>query len=105
MFALGIALASFIGISLGFFGGGGSILTVPLLVYVFGLSPKEAIASSLLVVGVASTSGAFQHWRAGNVRPKEAMLFGAAGMAGAYAGGRASAFLAGDVPAVRQRAL
>ena len=97
MFALGIALASFIGISLGFFGGGGSILTVPLLVYVFGLSPKEAIASSLLVVGVASSSGAFQHWRAGNVRPKEAMLFGAAGMAGAYVGGRASAFLDGGL--------
>lgn len=97
MFALGLALSVLIGVSLGFFGGGGSILTVPLLVYVFGMSPKEAIASSLLVVGVASASGAVQHWRAGNVRPKEGLLFGVAGMIGAYSGGRAAAFLDGGL--------
>lgn len=97
MFAIGVALSILIGVSLGFFGGGGSILTVPLLVYVFGLSPKEAIASSLLIVGVASISGAVQHWRAGNVRPKEGLYFGIAGMAGAYAGGRASALLDGGL--------
>lgn len=97
MFTLGIALSVLIGVSLGFFGGGGSILTVPLLVYVFGLGPKEAIASSLLIVGIASISGAAQHWRAGNVRPKEGLLFGVAGMAGAYIGGRASAFLDGGL--------
>ncbi len=97
MFLLGIVLSILIGVSLGFFGGGGSILTVPLLVYVFGLSPKEAIASSLVIVGMASASGAVQHWRAGNVRPKEGLIFGAAGMLGAYAGGRASAYLAGGL--------
>jgi uncharacterized membrane protein YfcA len=97
MFALGIALSILIGVSLGFFGGGGSILTVPLLVYVFGLGPKEAIASSLLIVGIASISGAVQHWRAGNVRPQEGLLFGGSGMAGAYLGGRASAFLDGGL--------
>jgi uncharacterized membrane protein YfcA len=97
LFALGIALSIAIGVSLGFFGGGGSILTVPLLVYVFGLAPKQAIASSLLIVGIASTSAALQHARAGNVRPKEGLLFGAAGMAGAYAGGRASAFVDGGI--------
>ena len=97
MFVLGIALSLLIGISLGFFGGGGSILTVPLLVYVFGLAPKEAIASSLLIVGIASISGAVQHWRAGNVRPKEGLLFGGAGMVGAYLGGRASVFLDGGL--------
>ena len=69
MSVLGLSLSVLIGVSLGFFGGGGSILTVPLLVYVFGLDPKEAIASSLLIVGIASISGAVQHWRAGNVRP------------------------------------
>ena len=53
MTGIGVVLALGIGISLGFFGGGGSILTVPLLVYVFGLEPKLAIASSLVVVGVA----------------------------------------------------
>jgi hypothetical protein len=61
---LGFALAVLIGVSLGFFGGGGSILAVPLLVYVFGLEPKEAIASSLLIVGIASAAGALQHQRA-----------------------------------------
>lgn len=97
MSLLGLALAILIGISLGFFGGGGSILTVPLLVYVFGLDPKEAIASSLLIVGIASLSGAVQHWRVGNVRLKDGLLFGVAGMTGAYLGGRASEFLNGGL--------
>jgi len=92
---LGLALSVLIGVSLGFFGGGGSILTVPLLVYVFGLDPKQAIASSLLVVAAASVTGAFQHWRAGNVELRTGLVFGAAGMAGAYAGGRAGAYLDG----------
>ncbi|MGH0032926.1 MAG: sulfite exporter TauE/SafE family protein [Myxococcota bacterium] len=97
MSLLGPILAIAIGVALGFFGGGGSILTVPLLVYVFGLEPKAAIASSLLIVGVASLSGCTQHWRAGNVRPREGLLFGAFGMLGAYAGGRASAWLDGGL--------
>lgn len=97
MSALGLALSVLIGVSLGFFGGGGSILTVPLLVYVFGLEPKEAIASSLLIVGIASISGAVQHWRAGNVRVREGLVFGIAGMVGAYLGGRMSAFLDGGL--------
>jgi len=97
MSALGLALASLIGVSLGFFGGGGSILTVPLLVYVFGLEPKMAIASSLPIVAIASLGGAVQHWRAGNVRLKEGLFFGAAGMTGAYLGGRVSAYLDGGL--------
>jgi uncharacterized membrane protein YfcA len=95
MSVLGLALSVLIGVSLGFFGGGGSILTVPLLVYVFGLEAKVAIASSLLVVAAASLAGAVTHWRAGNVELRTGLLFGAAGMAGAYLGGRASAFLDG----------
>ncbi|MGH0033818.1 MAG: sulfite exporter TauE/SafE family protein [Myxococcota bacterium] len=97
MTGLGLALAAVIGLSLGFFGGGGSILTVPLLVYVFGLEPKVAIASSLLIVAVASLSGALQHARAGNLQPRTAVVFGAAGLAGAYLGGRASAWVAGEI--------
>jgi uncharacterized protein len=95
--ALGLVLSLGIGVSLGFFGGGGSILTVPLLVYVFGQDPKTAIASSLLIVALASLSGALQHARAGNLRPRTGMLFGAAGMAGAYLGGRTAAFVDGGV--------
>jgi len=86
-----------VGVSLGFFGGGGSILTVPLLVYVFGLDPKEAIASSLLIVAIASVSGAIQHARAGNLHLRIGLVFGAAGMTGAYLGGRAGAFVDGGV--------
>lgn len=97
MSALGLALSLLIGVSLGFFGGGGSILTVPLLVYVFGLEAKVAIASSLLIVGAASISGAVAHWRAGNVELRTGLLFGAAGMAGAYLGGRAGAFVDGTL--------
>lgn len=93
MLALGLVLSILIGVSLGFFGGGGSILTVPLLVYVFGLEPREAIASSLLVVAAASLSGAHQHWRVGNVEVRTALFFGSAGMAGAYLGARAGAFV------------
>ncbi|RIL05158.1 MAG: hypothetical protein DCC71_11490 [Proteobacteria bacterium] len=95
MYGVGLALAVVIGVSLGFFGGGGSILTVPLLVYVFALPAKQAIASSLLVVAAASASGAIQHWRLGNVRLPTAALFGSAGIAGAYVGGRAAAFVDG----------
>jgi len=97
MSVLGLVLSVLIGISLGFFGGGGSILTVPLLVYVFGLDPKTAIASSLLVVGAASMSGALHHWRAGNVDLRTGLVFGAAGMTGAYIGGRVGAFLDGTL--------
>ncbi len=97
MSPVGLALALAIGVSLGFFGGGGSILTVPLFVYVFQLEPKDAIASSLLVVAIASMIGAVQHARAGNVRLREGLVFGMAGMAGAYLGGRVSALIDGGV--------
>jgi hypothetical protein len=94
MIALTIALAVCVGISLGLLGGGGSILTVPLLTYVAGLDAKHAIAMSLLVVGVTSAIGAVPHARAGRVRWDVAVVFGLAAMTGAYAGGR----LAGFVP-------
>jgi uncharacterized membrane protein YfcA len=94
---VGLLLSALIGVSLGFFGGGGSILTVPLLVYVFGLAPKLAIASSLPVVALASSSGALQYWRAGQLRPRIGLVFGAAGMAGAYLGGRGAAFVDGGI--------
>ncbi|WP_422773798.1 sulfite exporter TauE/SafE family protein [Plantactinospora sp. WMMC1484] len=90
-----LGLAVLIGVSLGLLGGGGSILAVPLLVYVAGLPAKEAIATSLLVVGVTSAVGVVPHARAGRVRWRTGLVFGLAGMAGAYPGGR----LAGYVPA------
>lgn len=97
MIALTVVLAVFVGISLGLLGGGGSILTVPLLAYVAGQEPKEAIATSLLVVGVTSAVGAITHARAGRVRWKVAAVFGAAAMTGAYAGGRLAHFVPGNI--------
>jgi uncharacterized membrane protein YfcA len=64
---LGLSLAALIGLSLGLLGGGGSILTVPIFVYVLGFGAKESIAMSLAVVGAVSLFGAVGHWRAGNV--------------------------------------
>ena len=92
-FALTVVLAVSIGISLGLLGGGGSILAVPLLVYVAGLPGKEAIATSLLVVGATSAAGLIAHARPGNVRWRTGLLFGFAGMAGAFVGGRLAAFV------------
>lgn len=89
----GLLLAALVGLSLGLLGGGGSILAVPILVYVVGMGTKPAIAMSLLVVGATSLAGALQHARARNVDLRTAALFGAVSMAGAYAGGRAAAFL------------
>lgn len=94
---LGYALAALIGLSLGLMGGGGSILTVPIFVYVLAFDPKLAIAMSLPVVGVTSLVGAIGHWRAGNVNLKTAALFGIVAMSAAYAGARLAAFLSGAV--------
>jgi hypothetical protein len=94
---LTIALAVIVGISLGLLGGGGSILTVPLLAYVAGMDAKQAIATSLLVVGVTSAVGAISHARAGRVQWRTGLVFGAAGMAGAYAGGLLARFIPGTV--------
>ncbi|MEH1016175.1 sulfite exporter TauE/SafE family protein [Micromonospora sp. CPCC 206060] len=91
--ALTLGLVVLIGISLGLLGGGGSILAVPLLVYVADLPTREAIATSLLVVGVTSAVGVLPHARAYRVRWRTGLTFGLAGMAGAYAGGRLAAYL------------
>ncbi|MEV4544387.1 sulfite exporter TauE/SafE family protein [Micromonospora echinaurantiaca] len=94
---LTVALAVVIGISLGLLGGGGSILAVPLLVYVADLPAKEAIATSLLVVGATSAVGMLPHARAGRVRWRTGLIFGLAGMTGAYAGGRLAEFVPAGV--------
>jgi uncharacterized protein len=78
-------------------GGGGSILTVPIFVYVLGYDPKLAIAMSLPVVGVTSLVGAIGHWRAGNVQLRAAGLFGVIAMVGAYGGAKLGGLLNGQV--------
>lgn len=94
MLVLAVILSVAIGLTVGLLGGGGSILTLPLLVYLLGVEAKQAIASSLLVVGATALVGAVSHARAGNVQALAGALFGGAAMAGAFVGGR----LAGLVP-------
>lgn len=69
--------SALIGISLGLIGGGGSILTVPVLVYMFGISPLLSTSYSLFIVGSTSLIGAFNNYKKGAVSVRTALLFGA----------------------------
>ncbi len=95
MSSAAVALGLVIGASLGLLGGGGSILTVPIFVYVLGFPAKAAIAMSLGVVGVTSAVGALGHWRVGNVNVRTGATFGALAMAGTYVGTRLAADISG----------
>lgn len=85
---VGHILAACIGISLGLIGGGGSVLAVPILVYIMGVSPKPAIAMTLFIVGFVSLIGIIPHWKQGNVNLKTAFMFGSATMLGAFVGAK-----------------
>lgn len=97
LIVIALALAALVGVSLGLLGGGGSILTVPILTYVLGMAPREAIAASLFIVGATSAVSMIGHARAGRVRWKVGALFGVAGMIGAFAGGVLGGFVPGAV--------
>ncbi len=90
---LAAVLAFPVGLTLGLLGGGGSILTIPLLVYALGVDERSAIASSLVVVGATAAVAAVTHARAGNVVWPTAFLFAGAGMVGAFVGGSVARFL------------
>lgn len=95
MTLLGVLLAGLVGLLLGLLGGGGSILTVPIFVYVLGFEAKSAIGMSLAVVGLTSLVGALIHWRAGNVRWRIAFSFGAVAMVGTWVGARVATLVSG----------
>ncbi len=86
--ALALLLAFPVGLSLGLLGGGGSILTVPVLVYAAGLDPKLAIPASLVSVGATSVVAALAHARQKAVDWGSALAFGGAGIVGAFLGAR-----------------
>lgn len=90
-------LGFLIGVSLGALGGGGSILAVPVLVFVVGQEPATATTTSLVVVGAAALVGAHGHWKAGRVRVRQGLVFGAVGVAGSLAGSALNRRLDGDV--------
>lgn len=86
IFTLGLILSAAIGLSLGLIGGGGSILTVPILVYFLGVGPHEAVGMSLAVVGATSFFGSYLHYRRSNVDFSAGLVFGGAGIVGALLG-------------------
>ena len=94
---LAIPLGLLIGLALGALGGGGSILTVPALVYVLGQDPKTATTSSLLIVGVTSLIALVPHARAHRVRFGQGLMFGVLGTAGSFAGSALAAHVAPQV--------
>jgi uncharacterized protein len=83
---VGHLLAVGVGISLGLLGGGGSVLTLPILVYVMGIAPKSAIAMTSIVVGVVSLLGIVPHSRRKHINLKTVLLFGSATTIGAFLG-------------------
>ena len=75
-----------VGLSLGLVGAGGSLLTVPVLVYVLGMGAREATTSSLLIVGLTAATGAASHARRGTVRWPVVVSFGLAAALGTIGG-------------------
>jgi uncharacterized membrane protein YfcA len=92
-FAAVLALA--VGLVFGLLGAGGSILTVPIMVFALKQDPKVAIVMSLPIVGGVALVGVARHWRAGNVDLRTAIPFGIAAMIGAFGGAKLAAFLSG----------
>ena len=81
-----LGLGLLIGLSLGALGGGGSILTVPALVYALGETAQSATTGSLIIVGITAAAATLGHARVGHVRWRAGMGFGVAGVAASFAG-------------------
>ncbi|MGA8986864.1 sulfite exporter TauE/SafE family protein [Aeromicrobium sp.] len=95
--ALALFFGALIGLSVGALGGGGSILAVPVLVYLLGESPAQATTGSLVVVSVTSLIAATTAYRAGNVLLARGVVFGLVAIGGTAVGARAAAHVDGDV--------
>jgi uncharacterized membrane protein YfcA len=92
---IGYIASLFIGLSLGLIGGGGSILTVPVLVYLFGVDPVLATAYSLFIVGATSLVGAFPKYKNGDINLKTSIIFGIPSIIAVYA---TRAYLVPNIP-------
>jgi len=95
--ALAVVAGVLIGLSLGALGGGGSILAVPVLVYLLGQDAAQATTGSLVVVGVTAVIGAVTAHRSGNVRLGQGLVFGVVATGGAVLGAAMSTRVSGDV--------
>jgi uncharacterized membrane protein YfcA len=94
---LALLAGAVVGLALGGLGGGGSMLTVPALIYLLGFSPAAATTASLLIVSATSLTGLLAHARAGRVRWRQGLLFAAAGLPVAALLGLLSARLPGTL--------
>lgn len=96
-YILGAGSGVLVGFVLGLFGGGGSILAVPLMVYLVGVSnPHVAIGTSAFAVAVNAATGLANHARAGTVKWRCALMYAAAGVIGAFAGSSAGKAFDGE---------
>ena len=86
MLVAAVALGAAVGLVLGALGGGGSVLTVPALVFVLGLTAQEATTGSLIIVGLTAAAAAIGHARAGHVQWKRGLLLAGAGVPAALLG-------------------
>ncbi|HQX44014.1 MAG: sulfite exporter TauE/SafE family protein [Saprospiraceae bacterium] len=93
---IGYLSSIIIGVSLGLIGGGGSILTVPVLVYLFGIEPVMATAYSLFIVGLTSAVGSVDYLKKGLVNIKTAIIFGIPSIIAVFA---TRAFIVPAIPA------
>ena len=83
-----LLMASLIGVALGLLGSGGTMITLPVLVYVAGIPASQAVAMALIVVGGTSLAGSVMQYRRGHFDARVALLFAVTGMIGAYGGAR-----------------
>lgn len=85
------------GTLLGLLGGGGSIIAVPIMVYILGIETKTAIGSSLVIVGISSLLAAYSHHQKKYVLVKLALLFGISGAIGSFLGGKLAANISDQI--------
>jgi len=94
--ALAVLIAVLIGVSLAVLGSGGSIITVPVLVYVAGVPVHAAVGMSLVIVGTTAAAGSYLQSRGGGFHRRAAAVFAATGAAGAFVGARLTHLVSGD---------
>ena len=92
--AVAVLLAWGVGLSLGVIGSGGSILALPILVYLLDVEPQAAVAMTMVVVGTTSLAGSYIHYRRGDFHAKAALLLGSAGVVGAFVGAQLTPLVA-----------
>jgi uncharacterized membrane protein YfcA len=97
MLGLALALAVLIGVSLGLLGSGGSIITLPVLVYAARIPVAQAVGMSLVIVGATSAAGSYLRYREKAVAGKPAIFFSVSGMVGAFFGARLTHLVAPTV--------